>query len=277
MPKFQVRIQDIKKLNLNTFEIKLLAKEKISALPGQYIVCRFKTAELNENRTYSIVKIEYLENQSFNDLNNSSQVLTSTEKPFQKNTVITLFVSGSQSGFSYNYFNNPQNLNQEIEIIGPTGKFLVKSETLPKLYIATGTGLAPILFHLEYLAGLGFDNKIKLWVGFKNLNNAFGFDKIIAYKSRLNLEVIICLSQENFENGTDLINKPNLEKADIKIFQGRTTDLLLSNVEKKDLKTSDFLAAEVYLCGNPNMITEITQILGDNNFDLSNLITEKFH
>jgi len=248
MPKFQAKLSSVSKLTPNTFWVRLDFNTDINYQPGQYVVCRFpKDSGGFENRTYSVAKTEFSEQQK----------------------CLYLLVSGAENGFSYQYFDNQSNLGKEVDVIGPSGKFVLKSETSPKFYILTGTGLAPVLAHLQHLNEIKFSGKIKLLCGFKDPSLAIIPTKIANFGS-LEIEIIYCFS-DLFSPNKDKINQ-DFPSLDSHIFQGRVTNYLRNQTDLSKLDS----ATEFYICGHPQMVIDANLILAASGINPQQIVDERF-
>lgn len=131
----------------------------------------------------------------------------------------------------------------------PFGDFLLGDE--PSIWIAIGTGVAPFL---SFVRGEGYkslENKM-LIQGARFLDSFWGQD--IFEKSSLGSYIRCCSSLKDLQ--------------DKDIYSGRLTNFLRENLLSNERK--------VYLCGNPQMIVQVREILLEKGFSLENIISEVY-
>jgi all-trans-retinol 13,14-reductase len=186
-------------------QIKLRVDEPFDWLPGQY--ARLRVAD-EEWRDYSIASSEGKE--------------------------ITLLVSTRTGGkgSAFAALVQPGTVTQ-IEL--PLGEFHLQENGRRKIFVATGTGIAPLLPMFRDLRETEGTGRARLYFGSRvNAENIAG-----SLVRNVPLEVINCVSRETPESGG---------------FAGRVTDAL---------KTLDFdpETVEFYLCGSAAMVTDSRTIL----------------
>lgn len=158
-------------------------------------------------------------------------------------------------GLMSSYWFSEAKLNDLVRIEGPFGSFFLRdSEVENIIFLATGTGVAPVKAILEQVNSdyINFSNK-KIWVfyGARCLKDIFWHPENF---DLLNLKSIMVLSKEN----------SNFEG-----YKGYVQDALLN--ERIDLKKS-----LVYACGSSNMITDSKRICIKNNLPEENFFSDAF-
>lgn len=144
--------------------------------------------------------------------------------------------------------------------IGPSGKFGIINNSHPKVFVATGTGIAPFVGMIKASLIDNPDLLHKVYFGQGQSNSqsdpSWGkklFEELLENKS---FEFITCFS-------------PSRDKLEDAEFNGRVTAILpMQNI---NWETCDY-----YLCGNPNMINEVIQILKTKNVLAENIYRESF-
>lgn len=167
-------------------------------------------------------------------------------------------ISVSHEGVGSNYFKNI-NIGDEVDFLGPNGHFHIKTPVSQNLiFCATGTGIAPFIPMIEFLIDNNCDSKIALIHGMREENNLEFYKKI----------------HENFAKKCNnfaskiYVSKP---KEDSKEFlTGRITD------EIKKIDLSKHQNTHFYLCGHPDMVSEISEYLIKNYIPEENIIIEVF-
>lgn len=131
----------------------------------------------------------------------------------------------------------------EVEILGPNGKFLLQNSSKEIYFICGGTGIAPIISMIRKSK-----RKITLLHGASHVDELGYFDE---------------LKEMETENFTYL---PTVSREDWKGNKGRV-ETLLDNCTNSE--------AEVYICGPPEMVDEVKKELERKGFN--NIFTEKYY
>jgi NAD(P)H-flavin reductase len=154
-------------------------------------------------------------------------------------------------------FTDSKNIGKSYLTVIPIGRLNLLSYQSNKMFICTGSGIAPFLDMISSLLSAGCKDSIMLLYGVKKLDDAYLLPLKDLNTKYSNFEFIICISEKN-EN--DLDGSSN--------FNGKVTDYLNS--------TNIIKFSEIYLCGNPNMVENIKTLLNNNNYTMENVVTEKF-
>jgi NAD(P)H-flavin reductase len=153
---------------------------------------------------------------------------------------VRFFIRLLQSGAMSDYLLNRACIGDEIGLDGPYGSFRWKETRAPLIFVAGGTGLAPIASMLGAIAHRRrHRNTIQLFFGVTRLEDLFYLDE---------LEI----SQALLPRFTTHISvfEPSAAWSG---FAGHVTDLLASHPLAAD--------SDAYLCGPAPMIEKSTQIL----------------
>ncbi|MFZ5425017.1 MAG: ferredoxin--NADP reductase [Patescibacteria group bacterium] len=166
---------------------------------------------------------------------------------------IKLAIDIAHEGLGSNYARSLK-LSDEVTFIGPSGRFLLVEPFNKNLvFIATGTGIAPFISMFHALEHQKPNANVFLYFGIRNADEALYLDYLNECVNNIpNFDYQICISK----NG-------RLPKS----VSGRVTQ----HVQIPDTKKTD-----VYLCGNPKMITEITESLIKQGLSAENLFFERF-
>jgi ferredoxin-NADP reductase/ferredoxin len=200
---YRAQIISKKMLSETVVEIRLKS-ENFEFKPGQYITVRFKDDVGFFNRAYSIV-----------DLKDDLVTLC-----------ITLLPGGRGSSFFANY-----DVGDEVELTSPKGDFCLRETDKPKVFVGTGTGLAPLMAMMESCP----DVPKVLFFGQRKKEDLFYLDRLGKIP---NLDIKVCLTRE--EGAWDG-------------FRGRVTDLIADYPLSHD--------TEVYTCGNDAMLHDLKAVL----------------
>ena len=219
---FISKIHSKKEIAPNILEISLTAPTNFKFKPGQFIVVFVYNLY---KRPYSI--FEY------------------------KDDLIKIIVSVKHPGKGSEFFSNIS-INQDIKIAGPLGKFFCNYNNVNKVFISTGTGIAPFIPMIKNLVIKNY-TKVTLFYGVKNIE----YDLAVRYLSNeiKKIKYIQCLSF-NKKNDLDFYSK-----------NGRVTEIL---------KEYDFLwkDTEFYICGRNEMIKKVKKFLLTKN--VNEIFVENF-
>jgi ferredoxin-NADP reductase len=154
-----------------------------------------------------------------------------------------LFVIKLKDGGRFSEF-----LEQKIDVgsamtmKGPFGFFTPKHNDHTKLFIGTGTGIAPFRAHLLSLLKAGDTSPLCVYFGVRNEEDLFWTEEMLSLSNQYsNLSMHCCLSGEN---------------ADQEYLHGRVQEFFPESV-------SDPLNTDVYICGNPAMVKEVKTLCID--------------
>lgn len=144
----------------------------------------------------------------------------------------------------------------EVEFLGPLGRFTYMDNEMPMILIGTGTGIAPLYsISVEALRNFNIKKEIKLIFGLR-------FEEDIFLKEELeNLQKEF----SNFEYAITL-SKPGKTWKGLK---GRVTNCL------HDYMTED--EVDAYICGGQDMIHSVEELLLDKGVPQDNIFYEKYY
>ena len=148
----------------------------------------------------------YVENEGFSFTPGQYTILTipSSTKPLKRlysfagssgnNNVFELLIKHIPGGLSSEYLKK-MCVGETIEISGPAGLFTQKQTPARKIYMATGTGYAPIR---SFLLSEGAKSvKSTLYWGIRDLSETYLFDELLSLKnSSPSFSFAYCLSQQ---------------------------------------------------------------------------------
>ena len=167
---------------------------------------------------------------------------------------LEFFIKNYENGLMSDYFFKEAKINDLLRIEGPIGTFFLRDSSFENIiFLATGTGIAPIKSILEGLekAHQQYQNK-KLWifVGARYQEDLFWKPNF----KNLNIKYIPVLSRpESDWNGA----------------QGYVQDIVLN--QQIDLENS-----QVYACGSNDMIKSAKELFIKNNLKENNFFSDAF-
>ena len=223
---YQSKIIKKEYLNSDILHLKLLKPDGYIFLPGQFLQTIFNDVR----RSYSIFS-----------------------KPSDK--TIDLCIKLLSVGVASEVFKNIE-IGEEITISQPMGHFTILEDDIERTYIATGSGLAPIISMIRTsLEDYGHKSKIYLLFGLRYIENIFYQKELEEIVNKYpNFSFDITLSRP----ATSWIGK-----------NGRVSVNLAEKIIDK--KNNLF-----YLCGSPEMVKDVRKILIDDKIDTKNIKFEIF-
>ena len=157
-------------------------------------------------------------------------------------TSITLVVTKVPEGLATTFIHEVLREGDEVSFNGPYGEFHLSDSEREIFFVATGSGLAPIMSILYQMAEEKITRKATLVFGARYRKDLFYVEEIEALKQKISrLEVFFTLSRPQEEDRWDG------EK-------GRVT-----NVLEKIMRNGE--SKEAYLCGNPAMVESCQELL----------------
>ncbi len=150
---------------------------------------------------------------------------------------------------------------------GPAGIFVLKPPVRDIVFLATGTGYAPIRSMLDQLLyhEPQFTKQISLYLGFKTYDHIYLHEELIdMMKSFPHFSFKICLSrQESIDSISDEM-KPF-------IAHGRATEVWARDSEGKDRMNTDY-----YLCGGREIVEGMKEFMLGQGLTKEQVHAEKF-
>lgn len=160
-------------------------------------------------------------------------------------------------------------IGDEVIFSGPAGVFKMHESDRNKIFIATGTGIAPIKSIIMTNYQIPNSNQIsnsnvQLFWGLQHFKDIYFFKEFIQFaEQNPNFEFKICLSQE-----PDLTQ---MTPQDQKYFSsGRVTDSIFH------LSPSTFQNHDFYVCGGRDAVESIRQYLYGKEVPHDQVVFEKF-
>ena len=167
---------------------------------------------------------------------------------------LEFFIKNYENGLMSAYFFKEAKINDLLRLEGPIGTFFLrKAQNKNIIFLATGTGIAPIKSIIEELEKSTDDYKdMKLWLffGARYKDDLFWEPNL----GKLNIKYIPVLSiQDNDWNGA----------------QGYVQDIALK--QEIDLENT-----QVYACGSNDMINSAKELFFKNNLKENNFFSDAF-
>lgn len=226
---YQSTISGIQRFSDTTtgFTLELDERAELAFLPGQYVNVGVPGTEMS--RSYSF-----------------STGPSAREVSF----LVRITDGGAMSG----YLRDRAAVGDRIEFTGPMGGFFLRELKRPALFLAGGTGLAPLLSMLEKLTTVDLDHPVHLLYGVTTDEDLVELDKLEHYASAIpQFTFDYCVADE----------------ASGAVKKGYVTD----HFEPQHLNDGD---VDVYLCGPPAMVEAVRAHMGVEGIEPANFYYEKF-
>lgn len=145
------------------------------------------------------------------------------------------------------------NIGIILHWLGPAGHFIDSKKEVNKLYLATGTGIVPLYFLVKDLLSKWYKKNLKIIFGNRTFGDIYYLNELLELKNKFsNFDFEIFLSREQ---------KVWFQKWYISSF--------LTQKNKNNFQ-------EFYICGNPNMVDEVENILKNSWVLQENIFKEKY-
>ena len=163
------------------------------------------------------------------------------------------------------HLNTAVQVGDTVKVMPPLGSFVVPVEPAAAKHhvmIAAGSGITPILSHVEHVLGSEPDSRVTLFFG-----------------NRSNADVMFLEELEGLKNTHlsrfNLVHVLSREALAVELFSGRLDPERLSRLFEAfaPVETVD----EFYLCGPFGMVTGAPELLADRGVDAAHVHHEVFH
>ena len=235
--------------------------KNISVTPQRFEFSLMQKAMLNEK--VMLLKLSLLNPPEINFTSGQFLNIKVNDKQYRSYSIsssssekksVEIIAAVGHEGIGANYFKSLK-VGDKGEFIGPSGKFILPQVLSSNLvFIATGTGISPLISMLRTLNERDCKSNIQLIFGIRNQSELFLLDEIKSFeKSKLTFKYLVCFSQLPQESVENSVN-------------GRVTDFI-----PMDNKESQY-----FICGNPYMVQDVTTLLESKQIPQENIFHEKF-
>ena len=266
MNSYQLKLIQKKTLTHDVYELVYTCSEPFVIIPWQFLLCDCDANNPKFKRSYSVSWIEW------NDIF----------------FIIKRLHEGSWGSKAI----CDQEIGHQMDVWGPMGRFILRENNLPKVFIGTGTGFAPLYFMMKTHFSQSTKQKaqskkqeILFLFGVRELRDVFYLDELENWRHSSPFDYQIYCSREwtpflkgeknSEENKGDLWAK----ELPSKHHHGRVTDYLTKNKEQIT-NNKDWLFnhpdTEYYICGSPAMVTEVRWLLAQNNISEDKVFFEQY-
>jgi Na+-transporting NADH:ubiquinone oxidoreductase subunit F len=222
--------------DMKQFRFELIEPKQIEYIPGQYIQLLtpvYKKGIEEVYRAYSI-----------------------SSDPTEKNsieTIIRLVPGGICTTYCFEYLK----VGDEVMLNGPYGDFRLSETDAPIIFIAGGSGMAPIKCILHYMKNTANNRKATYYFGANKINELFLLDQMKEFESEL----------ADFRFVPVVAGPGENENWDGEV--GLVTEAVRQNLAN----ASEY---EAYLCGSPGMIDAATKVLAELGMKEERIFFDKF-
>ena len=146
-------------------------------------------------------------------------------------------------------------IGDTIQMMGPLGRFVLSNPEISKVFVATGTGVAPYYSMMRQLHHDGKHISIKLYWGLRYEEDIFWqkeFEQMTRDFPEFSFSLTLSQSSSTWAG-----------------YRGHVTEDVIKNIETHRL-------SEFYLCGNKKMVREMTEQLLSKNIEKSRIYSELF-
>ncbi|MGE4583552.1 MAG: 2Fe-2S iron-sulfur cluster binding domain-containing protein [Sphaerochaeta sp.] len=236
--EFKTVVERIRDLTHDIKEITLRLEDPsdIKGKAGQYIQFEVPEYEKTDERIY--------------------RAYSMASPPSSKNHV-ELEIRLVPNGICTTYVHTLLKEGDEVTINGPYGEFYLRDTDQNIIFIAGGSGMAPIKSMLLDMAEKGIQRKAMYFFGARSKRDLFLLDEMKELEKKLpNFKFIPALSEPQPEDGWD----------------GETG--LITDVVRR--MVSEGSNSEAYLCGSPGMINACIQVLTELEVPTERIFYDKF-
>jgi Na+-transporting NADH:ubiquinone oxidoreductase subunit F len=225
--------------DIKQFKLKFQSGQGMQYTPGQYIQVLAPLYEKSSEEVYRAYSI--------------------SSDPKNKDT-LELIVRRVPDGICTTYLFDYLKRGDPVKINGPYGQFCLRDTATPIIFIAGGSGIAPIKCMLHHMANTNNKRKAIFFFGVRTKKDMFLRKEIKEFEKMLHQFTFV-----------PVVSQPEPD-AEWDGATGRVTDAA-ENYLKKQNDTAQY---EGYLCGSPGMIESCIKVLTESNIPEEKIYYDKF-
>ena len=222
--------------DIKQFRLELLDAETIDYVPGQYVQLLTPVYQGSDEEVYRAYSI--------------------ASGPNQKN-VIDLIIRLMPNGICTTYCFKYLKVGDQVKINGPYGDFRLSDTDAPIVFIAGGSGMAPVKCILHHMKTAGNKRKAIYYFGANKVEELFLVDEMKAFEAELNdfqfVPVVAAPEKDENWNGQ----------------RGLVTEVVQRNLKN----ASEY---EGYLCGSPGMVDASIKVLLELGMSEEKIFFDKY-
>jgi len=167
---------------------------------------------------------------------------------------LELLVRHYPGGVMSRYWFEEAKLNDLLRLEGPLGSFFLRDNDAKQLaFLATGTGIAPVLAMIEGMLESGMTKR---------------FEKVVCYFGCRNTDELFFDEKELFKGAIEFVSVFSRE-APAGTRKGYVQQALVEDFQSLD-------GLSVYACGSPEMIHDASSLLVDNGLQENRFFSDAF-
>ncbi|MHC4693617.1 MAG: FAD-binding oxidoreductase [Planctomycetota bacterium] len=222
--------------DIKQFRLELIEPTTMDYIPGQYIQLLTPVYEKNDEEVYRAYSI--------------------SSDPAEKNAIelIIRFVPG---GICTTYCFEYLKVGDEVKINGPYGDFRLSDRDAPIVFIAGGSGMAPIKCILHHMKNTDNKRKAVYYFGANEPGELLLLDLMREFENQLadfRFVPVVCEPEDSDVIGCEIG--------------------LVTHAVERDLKNA--AECEAYLCGSPGMINAVIKVLEGLGVSEEKIFYDKF-
>ncbi|MBN2019657.1 MAG: 2Fe-2S iron-sulfur cluster binding domain-containing protein [Sedimentisphaerales bacterium] len=222
--------------DIKQFRFELVEPDKIDYIPGQYIQLLTPVYEKSSEEVYRAYSV--------------------SGDPADKNH-IELIIRYVPGGICTTYCFKYLKVGDEVRFNGPYGQFRLTDTDSPVVFIAGGSGMAPIKCILHHMKNNGIKRTAVYYFGAKKVKDMFMQDLMKKFQDELpDFKFIPAVSSPDPDEKWD----------------GQKG--LVTEVVKRDLKNA--AQHEAYLCGSPGLVDAAEKVLVELGLTEDKIFYDKF-
>ncbi len=222
--------------DIKQFRLELTEPTTMDYIPGQYIQLLTPVYEKSDEEVYRAYSI--------------------SSDPAEKN-VIELIIRLVPGGICTTYCFEYLKVGDEVKINGPYGDFRLSDSDAPIVFIAGGSGMAPIKCILHHMKNMDNKRKAVYYFGANEPGELLLLDMMKEFEKEL----------ANFRF-VPVVSEPEESEA-----HGYETGLVTDAVERGVKNAKE---CEAYLCGSPGMINAVIKVLVGLGVSEERIFYDKF-
>lgn len=193
--------------------------------------------------------------------------LYSIASPPSKKDSLEFIIEYIENGVASQYLAT-HDANTQINFQGPAGMFFYRESNRTPIFLATGTGIAPMYAIIHDLLEKGYPKNIYLFWGLKLHADLYYFNQFKELAAKYpNFQFKVCFSRE--ENMISLITEEDMKYC----LTGRVNagfEALLTSINS----TPELF--DYYLCGSKHVVEALREYLAGKNVPKEQVYFEKF-
>jgi len=157
---------------------------------------------------------------------------------------LSFLIDTKPGGIASKFFDSVE-VGHKNQILGPYGRFILQNTVNEKVFVSTGTGIAPFIPMIKELRNSNLKIRIKIFSGSKTQDEDIAFRFVKQYLND-KFEYHQCITRE----------EPKAVSSKLITHKGRVTEV----IPQQNL---DWQSTEFYICGSPAMVRDTEKVLKD--------------